>query len=339
MSILLTGGLGFIGSHIATELLNESYHVVIIDNLSNTSLEVLTNIEKITESNNYNFYQGSMTDKELLKNIFQTHTIDTVIHLAAYKAVGESVTNPLKYYDNNIVGLLTLLNVMVKYNVKNFVFSSSATVYGSPERLPLTENSPLGPINPYGQTKLMSEQILRDSSKAYNINIILLRYFNPVGAHKSGLIGERPNGVPNNLFPYILEVVKGTRKCLNIYGNDYDTPDGTGIRDYIHVVDLARGHISALKHISKIKNIRVYNLGTGKGYSVLNIVDTFNKILDRTGDFRRVKYRFTERRKGDAPVVYADCTLAETELDWKTTKGIEHMVMDSLNFLNKNEKN
>lgn len=339
MSILLTGGLGFIGSHIAVEIIQKGYNVIIIDNLSNSSITVLDNIAKITNSDNYSFYHGNINDKSILKQIFTNHSINTVIHLAAYKAVGESVQDPLKYYHNNITGLIILLDVMNKFKVKNFVFSSSATVYGNPAKLPLTEKSPLGPINPYGQTKLMSEQILQDVSKAHKMKVIILRYFNPVGAHESGLIGERSNGVPNNLFPYILEVINSKRECLSIYGNDYNTPDGTGIRDYIHVVDLAQGHVNALKHLDNIDGVKIYNLGTGKGFSVLNIVDMFNNVLDKRGDSRRVKYVFADRREGDAPIVYADCSLAEKELDWKTTKGLEEMVTNSLNFLNKQLNN
>ena len=329
--ILLTGGLGFIGSHTAVELINDGYYVVIIDNVSNSSLDVLDKIKNITKSKTIEFYHGDISDEIVLNEIFNTHDIDTVIHFAGHKAVGESVRNPLKYYDNNITALIKLLNAMVKFDVSNFIFSSSATVYGIPEKLPLSEKSLLCAINPYGQTKLMGEQILRDASKAYNINVILLRYFNPVGAHKSGLIGENPSN-PTNLFPYILEVVKGERECLNIYGNDYDTTDGTPIRDYIHVVDLAKGHVKGVKYINDIETINIYNLGSGKGYSVLNIIDTFNKILDRT-EYDPVKYRFSDRREGDAPVVYADCSLAKDELGWVAGEGLEQMIIDSLNFL------
>ena len=336
-TVLLTGGMGFIGSHTAVELLESGYKVIIVDNLSNSSLQVLDKIIEITNKEDMiEFYHCDVTDKEHLDAIFDENNIDSVIHFAAYKAVGESVSNPLKYYNNNIGGLITLLEVMDKHEVKNFVFSSSATVYGDPDTLPLTESSPLSAINPYGQTKLMGEQILRDISGSNpNIKIILLRYFNPVGAHSSGLIGESPNGVPNNLFPYILDTIRGLRPCLNIFGNDYNTPDGTGVRDYIHVVDLAKGHVAALDHIDRINGIKTYNLGTGTGYSVLNIVDMFNQILDQTGDSRKVKYKYVPRREGDSPAVYADCSLAKKDLGWTATYGIEQMVRDSLNFLYK----
>ena len=335
MSILLTGGAGFIGSHTAVELLNEGYHVVIVDNLSNSSANTIGKIREITNCTDLlDFYHTDITDKERLDMIFGEHSIDTVIHFAAFKAVGESVTNPLKYYHNNIIGLITLLEVMNGYGVKNFIYSSSATVYGEPKSLPITEQFPTNAINPYGQTKLMGERILRDVSCSNKMKVILLRYFNPVGAHPSGLMGENPKTLATNLFPYILDVIKGDRDCLNIYGDDYDTPDGTGVRDYIHIVDLARGHLAALKHIDDIDDVKVYNLGTGNGYSVLNIVDTFNRILERNGDNQRVKYKFVEKRPGDSEAVYADCSLARKELGWTNTKGLEQMVIDSLNFLN-----
>ena len=278
--------------------------------------------------------------------VFNNHQIDSVIHFAAFKAVGESVSNPLKYYKNNIGGLITLLDVMNKHSVKNIIFSSSATVYGIPKSLPLTEKSNTNVINPYGQTKLMGENILRDwgvSDKS--LNIIILRYFNPVGAHKSGLIGEDPKGIPNNLFPYILDVIRGNQPHLKVFGSDYDTPDGTGVRDYIHVVDLAKGHVSALETIgdtlggdttlgtgTETGTTKTYNLGTGKGYSVLEIIDKFNQILDRFDKNIKIKYVLTDRREGDSPIVFADCSLAEKELGWISTFGLEQMVIDSLNF-------
>jgi len=337
MSILLTGGAGFIGSHTAVELLNDGYHVIIVDNLSNSSADTIDKIKQITNrADLLDFYHADITDKEKLDMIFGEHSIDTVIHFAAFKAVGESVSNPLKYYRNNIIGLITLLEVMNEYNVKNIIFSSSAAVYGEPESLPITEQFPTNAINPYGQTKLMGEQILRDISYSDKMKVILLRYFNPVGAHPSGLIGENPKTLPTNLFPYILDVINGDRDCLNIYGADYDTPDGTGVRDYTHIVDLALSHLAALKHIYDIDGVNVYNLGTGNGYSVLNIVDTFNSLLDQNGDNRRVVYRFVEKRPGDSEAVYADCSLARKELGWVTTKDLEQMVIDSLRFMNKN---
>jgi len=337
MSILLTGGTGFIGSHTAVELLNAGYRVVIIDDLSNSSIDIIDKIDQITSAQDkLAFYVCDVNDKDHLSEIFREENITSVIHFAAFKAVGESVEKPLKYYRNNIGGLITLLEVMSENDVKQLIFSSSATVYGNPETLPITESSPLSAINPYGRTKLWGEQILQDVSKADpEFQIILLRYFNPVGAHESGLIGESPNGIPNNLFPYILDVVKGKRDHLNIFGTDYDTPDGTGIRDYIHVVDLAQGHVSGLRHIQKVNGTEIYNLGTGKGYSVLDIVNAFNCTLDQKEDNRRVRYRFENRREGDAASVYANCYSAKDKLGWVASRDLNDMVKDSLNFLDR----
>jgi UDP-glucose 4-epimerase len=339
MKIVLTGGTGFIGSHIAVELLNNDNTVFIIDNLSNSTYEVIDNIKQITDKGNLIFCESDITQptKECI-DIFKTHQIDCVVHLAASKAVGESVLNPLKYYQNNVGGLVSILQLMKKYHVNNIVFSSSATVYGNPESLLLTEKSKLNAINPYGQTKLIGEQILKDVAVSNSeFKAISLRYFNPVGAHPSGLIGESPLGVPNNLFPYVLDVVRGKRDYLTIYGNDYNTPDGTGIRDYIHVVDLAKGHVAALNKIHLINGIKTYNLGTGKGYSVLEIVDTFNQILDRKGDTRKIRFKFGPRRDGDSAAIYADCSLAKQELEWSSINGLEQMITDSLNFIDQSE--
>ena len=338
--ILLTGGCGFIGSHTAVELLDQGYEIIIVDNLSNSNIQVLDKIEKIT-GKRPKFINADLRHKEELDELFKNNTIDSVIHFAAFKAVGESVQDPLKYMDNNIIGMITLLKIMNKYNVKNFVFSSSCTVYGHPTKLPLTETSPLNILSPYGRTKLIGEQILQDlytSDKTWNI--VILRYFNPVGAHESGLLGEVPSGIPNNLFPYILEVISGYRTHLNIYGYDYNTPDGTAIRDYIHVVDLAIGHIKALKCIPKLEpKIQIYNLGTGKGYSVLEIVDTFNKAINANNiKTKLVTYKLTERREGDSEMVYADCSLAKDRLNWIPVRNLEKMVTDSLNYISINKK-
>lgn len=325
--ILLTGGTGFIGSHTLVELINSGYETIIVDNLSNSSELVINNLSKITKTE-IQFYRIDITNKKELDTIFKTHSIDTVIHFAAYKSVSESVSDPLKYYNNNINGLISLLEVMNENGVKNIIFSSSATVYGNPSELPITESSNINILNPYGQTKLMGEIILSDVTKAYDIKTIILRYFNPVGAHSSGLIGESPIGTPNNLFPYILDVISGKKDKVFIYGSDYDTIDGTGVRDYIHVVDLAKGHVAAVNCIDTIKNIKTYNLGTGKGYSVKQIVDKFNSVLDD-----KIIYEFTNRREGDAAEIYADCSLANKELGWKAELGIDEMVKDSLFFI------
>jgi len=333
MSILITGSLGFIGSHTCVELLNKNYNVIIVDNLSNSSISTLDNIKSITNKEP-KYYNIDITNEENLVHVFRTNNIHMVIHFAAFKSVSEGVNDPLKYYHNNIIGLITLLRVMKQHNVNRIIFSSSATVYGNPKTLPITESSPLQALNPYGQTKLMGEQILRDLSRSdQSFEVVILRYFNPVGSHSSGLIGESPIGVPNNLFPYILDVINGKREELMIFGNDYDTVDGTGVRDFIHVSDLARAHVVALYYLEP--GVKVYNIGTGKGYSVLEIVNKFNEVLLETGDERRVKYRFVNRREGDSASVYADTSLAYKEMGFKAELGLENMVRDSLNFLSK----
>lgn len=327
MAVLVTGGAGYIGSHTCVELLNEGYEVVVIDNLSNTSVKSLERVQEIT-GKKLTFYKNDLLDRDGLDEIFRKENIDSVIHIAALKAVGESVAKPLEYYYNNITGTLILCDVMRKHGVKNLVFSSSATVYGNPETVPVREDSPLSATNPYGQSKLMTEQILRDIHKADpEWNIIILRYFNPAGAHKSGRIGEDPKGIPNNLVPYITQVAVGKLDHINIFGNDYDTPDGTGIRDYIHVVDLAIGHIKALKKLGEKRGVLVYNLGTGRGYSVLEIVKTFSDICGR-----EIKYEFKPRRPGDIAVCYADPEKARKELDWSCQRDIREMCEDSLRW-------
>ena len=325
MTILITGGAGYIGSHTALELLNEGYDVVVFDNLSNSSQESLRRVEELT-GKQVCFYEGDVQDEDALRAMFKEQKIDAVIHCAALKAVGESVQKPLEYYQNNISGTLTLLKVMREVGVKNIVFSSSATVYGSPEEMPITEACPKGQCtNPYGWTKSMLEQILTDIQKADpEWNVILLRYFNPIGAHKSGTMGENPNGIPNNLMPYVTQVAVGKLKELGVFGNDYDTPDGTGVRDYIHVVDLAIGHVKALKKIQENAGLCIYNLGTGHGYSVLDIVKNFEKA---TGV--KIPYVIKPRRPGDIATCYCDPTKAKEELGWEAQYGIEDMCADS----------
>ena len=324
VQVLVTGGTGYIGSHTVVELMASNFEVVVVDDFSNSSPEVLNRL-KIIIGQNIRFYKGSILDKELINQIFRENHIQIVIHFAAHKAVGESVYNPLKYYDNNVVGTLSLLEVMVANGVKNIVFSSSATVYGMNNLSPLTEDLPTSAINPYGNTKLMNEQILCDLANADpDWSITNLRYFNPIGAHETGLIGEAPNGVPSNLMPYITQVAIGKLEALSIYGADYDTPDGTGVRDYIHVVDLAKGHVIAVKHNLKSKGTNVYNLGTGQGYSVLDLVNAFEKENNI-----KIPYIIKNRRPGDVATCYADTTKAEKELGWKSEKSIEDMVIDS----------
>ena len=324
MSILVTGGAGYIGSHTCVELLNEGYEVVVIDNLCNSSKESLTRVEEIT-GKQVKFYEADIRDKDALDRIFSDEDIEAVIHFAGLKAVGESVAKPLEYYFNNITGTLVLCDIMRKHNVKNMVFSSSATVYGIPKRVPMDETFPTGATNPYGRTKLMLEEIFKDLYVSDNDwNIILLRYFNPIGAHKSGLIGEDPNGIPNNLVPYIQQVAIGKLDCLGVYGDDYDTPDGTGVRDYIHVVDLADGHVKALKKIEENAGLKIYNLGTGHGYSVLDIVKNFEAANDI-----KIPYVIKERRPGDIATCYCDPGKAEQELGWKAKYGIKEMCADS----------
>lgn len=328
MKILVTGGTGFIGSHTVVELLNENYEVVIIDNFSNSKPNVVDKIKTITNKE-FKFYEGDVCDKDLLQTIFNENKIDAVIHFAGFKAVGESVQKPLMYYRNNLDSTLILCEVMNENNVKNIVFSSSATVYGNPKSLPIKETFPTGETtNPYGATKVMIERILKDIYISDNSwNIALLRYFNPIGAHKSGLIGENPNDIPNNLMPYIVKVATKELKELNIFGNDYDTVDGTGVRDYIHVVDLAKGHIKAIEWVLKNNGIDAFNLGTGNGYSVLELVNAFKKYNNVD-----VPYKIVGRREGDIGSCYADVSYAKEKLEWESKYGIEDMVKDSYNF-------
>ncbi len=330
-TILVTGGCGYIGSHTALELLNKNYQVVVVDNFSNSSFEGLRRVQKIT-GKEVIFYEADVRDHAAMEKIFAAHKFDAVIHFAAFKAVGESCKLPLKYYENNISGTVTLLQVMEKYNVKKIIFSSSATVYGDPERLPLDETCRLSTTNPYGSTKLMMENIMQDVQKADPAwNIILLRYFNPVGAHESGLIGEDPKGIPNNLMPYITQTAVGKRAELGVFGDDYDTHDGTGVRDYIHVVDLARAHVAALKAINENKGIAIYNIGTGHGYSVLDVVKAFEKANGVP-----VPYSIKPRRPGDIATCYCNPAKAEAELGWKAEFGIEEMCRDSWNWQKNN---
>ena len=318
-TILVTGGSGYIGSHTVLELLNKNYDVVVVDNFVNSSFESLRRVQNIT-GKTVTFYESDIRNEEKMDEIFSAHTIDAVIHFAALKAVGESCRMPLKYYENNISGTVSLLKIMDKHNVKKIIFSSSATVYGDPERLPLDENCRLSTTNPYGSTKLMMENIMQDLYKADNAwTIILLRYFNPVGAHESGLIGEDPKGIPNNLMPYVAQVASGKLACISVYGNDYDTPDGTGVRDYIHVVDLAHGHIAAIEHCNNC-GVHIYNLGTGHGYSVLDMIHAFEKACGKT-----LPYKICERRPGDIASCYAAPDKAKKELHWEAKFGIEEM--------------
>lgn len=332
MKILVTGGTGYIGSHTIVELLKRGYEVVAVDDFSNSKPIVLDRLKEIT-GQEINFYELDVCDKEKLRKVFDKEKIDAVIHFAGFKAVGESVAKPLMYYRNNLDSTLTLLEVMNEYGVKKIVFSSSATVYGDPEELPIKENARLKTTNPYGTTKLYIEGILKDVYIADNdYSIAILRYFNPVGAHESGLLGEDPNGIPNNLMPYIVKVAEGELPHLNIFGDDYETRDGTGVRDYIHVVDLALGHIKALEHSKK--GINYYNLGTGKGYSVLEIVEAFKNTNNV-----EIPYVITARRAGDIDECYADTTKALKELDFKATKTLEEMVRDSYNFVKGSRNN
>ncbi len=332
MKILVTGGTGFIGSHTCVELLDAGYDVVIIDNLSNSKKEVVGYIENITNKK-VSFYENDVCDKEALRNIFKEHKIDAIIHFAGYKAVGESVSKPLMYYRNNLDSTLSLLEVANEFGVKKIAFSSSATVYGKPKSLPIKENFPLSTTNPYGTTKLIIEGILRDLYKADNEwSIAILRYFNPIGAHESGLLGENPNGIPNNLMPYIIKVATHELECLGIFGNDYDTHDGTGVRDYIHVVDLAKGHVKAIEKVLNSTGCDAYNLGTGKGYSVLDLVNTFMKVNNVD-----VKYAIKERRPGDIDACYADPSYAYEKLGWKAEKSVEQMCKDAYNFVKKHK--
>lgn len=332
MKILVTGGCGYIGSHTCVSLLNNNYDVVVVDNLSNSKKDVIDKIEKIT-GKKIKFYEEDLCNIEKLDKIFDKENPDAVIHFAGFKAVGESVKYPLKYYRNNLDSTITLLEVMNKHNCKKIVFSSSATVYGNPKKLPIKEDFPTSTTNPYGTTKLMIEGILNDlyiSDKDWSI--VILRYFNPIGAHKSGLIGENPNGIPNNLMPYIVKVANKELKELSIFGNDYNTHDGTGVRDYIHVEDLAIGHIKAIDKLNKTTGVNIYNLGTGKGYSVLDIVNTFVKVNKVD-----IPYKIVERRKGDIDACYASCEKAKKELGFIAKNNIEEMCRDSYNYILKNK--
>lgn len=330
--VLITGGAGYIGSHTALELLNTGYEVVVYDNLSNSSVESLKRVEELT-GKSVKFYEGDVLDAAKLTEMFKAEAIDAVIHCAALKAVGESVRKPLEYYRNNINGTLTLMDVMRTAGVKNIVFSSSATVYGSPEIIPITEECPKGQCtNPYGWTKSMMEQIMTDLQKADpEWNVILLRYFNPVGAHKSGRIGEDPKGIPNNLMPYITQVAVGKLEKLGVFGDDYDTPDGTGVRDYIHVVDLAIGHVKAIDYILTNPGLDIINLGTGIGYSVLDMVKAFSKACKR-----ELPYEIKPRREGDIAMCYADPAKALRVLGWKAERGLDEMCEDSWRWQSQN---
>ena len=332
MKLLITGGAGYIGSHTCVELLAAGHEVVIVDNLCNSSAEAVRRVEKIA-GQPVRFYEKDILDEAGLAAVFEAERPEAVIHFAALKAVGESVAKPLAYYRNNITGTLTLLKVMDAHDVRTIVFSSSATVYGDPATVPIREDFPLSATNPYGQTKLMNEQILRDVHRANNAwRIALLRYFNPVGAHKSGLIGEDPAGIPNNLTPYITQVAMGKRECLSVFGNDYDTPDGTGVRDYIHVVDLAQGHVAAVEKLSTMDGgVLTINLGTGKGYSVLEMVHMFEEVSGRP-----IPYKITARRPGDIATCYADPSLAKELLGWTAKRGLREMCEDSWRWQSQN---
>ncbi|MBQ1262757.1 MAG: UDP-glucose 4-epimerase GalE [Oscillospiraceae bacterium] len=324
MKILVTGGAGYIGSHTCVELLNAGYEVVIVDNFSNSKPEVLNRIREIT-GKDFAFYQYDVADKDNMRKIFEENCPDAVIHFAGYKAVGESVEKPLMYYQNNLGSTFTLCELMNEYNVKKLVFSSSATVYGVPKTVPIREDFPLSTTNPYGATKLMQEDIFRDIAFSdSDWSIALLRYFNPIGAHKSGRIGEDPNGIPNNLMPYISQVAIGKRECLSVFGDDYDTEDGTGVRDYIHVVDLALGHLKAVEKVLRDKGIGAYNLGTGNGYSVLQMVKAFEKACGKS-----VNYKIAPRRSGDVAMCYADPAYAKEQLQWQAVRELEEMCEDT----------
>ena len=332
MRILVTGGAGYIGSHTCVELLNEGHEVVVVDNLYNASEKALERVQEIT-GRSLTFYKADIRDKQAMNDIFDREAIDAVIHFAGLKAVGESVVKPIEYYENNITGTLNLCDAMRNHGVKNIIFSSSATVYGDPAEIPITENCPKGtPTNPYGWTKWMLEQILTDLHTADpQWNVILLRYFNPIGAHKSGLIGEDPKGIPNNLLPYVAQVAIGKLPCLGVFGDDYETPDGTGVLDYIHVVDLAVGHVKALKKFNDTPDVRVYNLGTGNGYSVLQVVHAFEKACGHP-----INYEIKPRRAGDIDACYADSAKAKDELDWQAQYNIDDMCADSWHWQTNN---
>ena len=332
MAILVTGGAGYIGSHTCVELLEAGYEVIILDNFSNSDSESLNRVQEIT-GKTFKTYQADLLDRAALETIFSENEIEAVVHFAGLKAVGESVAEPLRYYQNNVTGTLILAETMQKFGVKQLVFSSSATVYGMAETVPLTENTPLGATNPYGWSKLMIEQMLRDLHLSDpEWGIALLRYFNPIGAHKSGRIGEDPNGIPNNLVPYITQVAVGKREKLSVFGNDYSTPDGTGMRDYIHVVDLAKGHLKALEKVMPGNLVDAYNLGTGNGYSVLDIVKAFEKASGKA-----IPYEVVDRRPGDVAVSYADPTKAKQDLNWQAEKGLDEMCEDSWRWQSTNK--
>jgi len=331
MNILVTGGAGYIGSHTCIELLDSGYDVVVVDNLSNAKEEPLRRVQALT-GKDLAFHRVDLLDAGALEEVFAEHEIDVVIHFAAFKAVGDSVAKPLKYYRNNVAGTVNLCEIMARHGVKNMVFSSSATVYGDPETVPIDESFPVSATNPYGRTKLMMEQILKDVQESEpDWNIVILRYFNPVGAHESGRIGEDPNGVPDNLMPYISQVAVGKLERLSVFGGDYPTPDGTGIRDYIHVVDLARGHLNALEKLDLDPGLFVCNLGTGTGYSVLEAVAAFEKASGRA-----VPYEIVKRRPGDVAVCYASTQLAKTELGWEAARGLDEMCVDAWRWQSQN---
>lgn len=332
MKILVTGGAGYIGSHTCVELLNAGYDVIVVDNLYNSNEKAIERIETITNKK-VKFYKEDILDKEAMNTIFYENKIDAVIHFAGLKAVGESVQKPVEYYTVNIGGTLNLVDVMRKHNVKNIIFSSSATVYGEPAQIPITEECPKGTCtNPYGWTKWMLEQILSDvHTSDPEWNVILLRYFNPIGAHESGLIGEDPKGIPNNLLPYVAQVAIGKLKCVGVFGNDYNTPDGTGVRDYIHVVDLAKGHVKALDKINQKAGLKVYNLGTGKGYSVLDVIKAFSKACGHD-----IPYEIKPRRAGDIAECYSKCDLAKEELGWSAQYDLDDMCASSWKWQSQN---
>ena len=324
MNVLLAGGAGYIGSHTCVELINAGHDVVIADNFSNSCPVAVERVEELT-GRKIPLYEADVCDRDAVEKIFSENKIDAVIHFAGLKAVGESCEKPVEYYRNNIDSTLTLLEVMKKHGVNNFIFSSSATVYGTPETVPLVETMPTGCTNPYGWTKLMNEQILTDAAKAdSNLSVVLLRYFNPIGAHKSGLIGENPNGIPNNLMPFVAQVAVGEREKLSVFGNDYPTPDGTGVRDYIHVMDLADGHVAAMQQLANKPGVHIYNLGAGVGSSVLDVVNAFSKACGKP-----VNYHFAPRRDGDLPAYWADATKADKELNWRVTRTLDEMAQDT----------
>ncbi|HET8902926.1 MAG TPA: UDP-glucose 4-epimerase GalE [Saccharospirillum sp.] len=331
MTVLVTGGAGYIGSHTCIELIQAGHTVLVLDNLVNSSAESLRRVEAIVQQP-VDFVEGDIRDTELLDRVFSEHDIDSVVHFAGLKAVGESTEKPLDYYDNNVYGTLCLLQVMKRHGCKNLVFSSSATVYGDPHTVPIQEHFPLSATNPYGRSKLMIEDILRDlNASDSEWQVALLRYFNPVGAHKSGTIGEDPNGIPNNLMPFITQVAIGKREALSVFGSDYDTPDGTGVRDYIHVVDLAKGHVKAIEKLNSNPGCVAYNLGTGVGYSVLDMVKALEKASGN-----KVPYKLVDRRPGDIACCYADPTYAEQELGWRAELGLEDMMADSWRWQSQN---